>query len=157
MKSETIYAHIVQKQSFSTQSHQGRGLNMNYAQQLIKEIDLLIENGNTSFLNLDDTDKDTLITLKIKSRKNNAYECITDANDTQEIVNAMGKFIFLRSTDSAIELAESMRDNAIQFYTSDLTELFNERLQIIESDTHYENGLKPIQDQSNGEITWKRA
>ena len=50
-----------------------------------------------------------------------------------------------------------MRENAHHFYTSDLVQLFNARWETIESEKNYENGLKPIQDQTNGEITWMRA
>ena len=80
MKSETIYAYTVQTQLFSTESHQGRRLKMDYAHQLIKEIDLLISNGQTTFAELDLIDKDTLTILMMKSRKANAYECITDCD-----------------------------------------------------------------------------
>lgn len=157
MKSETIYAHIVQKQSFSTESHQGRGLNMNYDQQLIKEIDLLIENDNTSFQELEDIDKDTLVTLMMKSKKQNAYECITDSNNLIEITDKLNQFIYFGSNEIAKELADLMRESAIEFYTSDLTQLYDERFQSIQTDTYYEKGLKPVQSQTNGEISWTHA
>ena len=130
---------------------------MDYAHQLIKEIDLLIENDNTSFESLDDLDKDTLVTLMMKSRKQNAYECLTDSNNLMEITEKLNQFIYFGSNEIAKELADLMRESAIQFYASDLTQIYDERFQSIQSDTHYENGLKPIQDQTNGEITWMRA
>jgi len=157
MKNVNIYAYPIETQPFSTISHQGRRLKMDYAHQLIKEIDLLIENDNTSFESLDDLDKDTLVTLMMKSRKQNAYECLTDSNNLMEITEKLNQFIYFGSNEIAKELADLMRESAIQFYASDLTQIYDERFQSIQSDTHYENGLKPIQDQTNGEITWMRA
>lgn len=150
MNETTIHQDILQLQY----SHQGRRLKMDYHFELIKEIDSLIYNGETSFSSLDANDKDTLTVLEMSHRKQNAYECITDCNDIHQLTNQLIKFIYSGTSESAYELAELMRENAHEFYASDLSKLFNDRLQVIECETKKEKGLIPIQHSDNGETTW---
>lgn len=158
MTDVNIYPNISVMQCFSTESHQGRGLNMQSNQSvLLKEIDSLIGEGYTSYGSLDDLDKDRLTVLSIRLLGKNAYECITDVNDFDDIVHRLTKFINTGSIDNAIELADAMREQTTQYFSKNLSQLFDDRVVEIECSIKRENGLKPIQHKDNGETAWIRA
>ena len=127
---------------------------MQFYQSLIKEIDSLISEGAVSYDSLDDVDKDNLTLISINLLGKKAYECITDVNDFDDIVQHLAKFIHTGSIENALSLAETMREQTIHFFSNNLSELFDDRLTNIECSIKEENGLKPIQHKDNGETAW---
>ena len=105
---------------------------MNNHQLLLKEIDTLIEEGATSYRSLSEIDKDTLTVISMRSLGKNSYECVTDVNDFDDIVHRLAKFIHTGSIENAVELADSMREQTTDYFSKNLSEIFDERFAEIE-------------------------
>ena len=130
---------------------------MNNHQLLLKEINHLIEEGATSYSSLSEIDKDTLTVISMRSLGKNAYECITDVNDFDDIVQRLAKFIHTGSIENAVELADSMREQTTDYFSKSLSGIFDDRFAEIECSKKREAGLTPYQHKDNGETTWMRA
>jgi len=67
------------------------------------------------------------------------------------------KYLLSGQKEYALDLAETMRKNANDYFASMMDELFAERMDETGVEVMIEFGMTPRQDKVTGEIIWKRA
>lgn len=95
-----------------------------------KNITALISNfiaeGITSFSGLDDMDKEELLVMAMSGLRDEAITAITHADDVDSTLKYLMRFIHRGGIDNALTLAETMRDNAMQYFSEQFETIFNE-------------------------------
>lgn len=125
-----------------------------YNQEIINFIDLWIDEGYEVYYKLDIGLKEKLTSLCIKQLGDDAYSCIIEPNDFTQTLHHLRKYIESGQREYALDLAETMRKNAVEYFDNVLSELYEERLNERQSLIRYELGLVPRIDKINGEISW---
>jgi len=118
------------------------------------EIDRLItDDGYNDFNKLPESDKSHLsavIMLNVKE----AYEIIGESNRFNIMVEKLIEFMNHSSQYRAMNLAQTLRDNCIEYLSDYLSTVFQDRVASLEFSKKSEAGLHPITDWNNGEIRW---
>jgi hypothetical protein len=128
--------------------------NVYYHKDIINLVDGYLEEGYSDYDALDDGHKESLSTLCIKVLGNDAYEAIIDEKYLHLTLHHLTKYMLLGSREYAYDLAETMRKNAINYFSDVLNDLFNERSEQKEIECKIDAGLRPNVDRVNGEIRW---
>jgi hypothetical protein len=130
---------------------------MQFDKELIKAIDRLIQDdGYTSYDKLDDIVKEDLTIIAMDCLGEDAYTAVIEVDDLAGMLNDIKGYIATGGIDEAVNLAETIKKNAIKHFDNCFEELFLERLNLIQCEINRENGLVPIVDSVNGETTWAK-
>lgn len=125
-----------------------------YAHEIISFIDLWIDEGYKSYNNLDYALKETLSALCIKHLGEDAYSCIIDPGDVTQTLHHLRKYIETGQREYALDLAETMRKNAVDHFEDILSHLYEERCEEKQSLRFCELSLVRKVDKINGEISY---
>lgn len=125
-----------------------------YDQEIINFIDLWIDEGYESYDKLDIGLKEKLTSMCIKQLGDDAYNCIIDPEDFTQTVHHLRKYIESGLREYALDLAETMRKNAVEHFDCLLSQLYEERINEKLIIHKINLGLITIQDKVNGEIKW---
>ncbi len=117
---------------------------------------LILDDGYTSYAKVDDLSKEALTVMAIQSLNSDAYNAIIDVPDFDGTLNDLITYIMNGGVDEAVNLAETLKINAIQHFEDSFDELFSERFGELECERKREAGLHPITDHVNGEVRWIR-
>lgn len=122
-----------------------------YEKNILKSIDYNIKCGYDSFESLEEHDKDELSALCIRALGDDSYTCIV--NDGYEnISDILAKYMLAEA--SPYELAESIRQNSVKYFTDVLSELYSECYENVCVERSLENGLVQRKHADNGETYW---
>lgn len=99
-----------------------------YQPFILQLIDSHISNGITSYDDLEEIDKDELTVKCMAALDNDAYVAITEADDYKTMIKYLCEYINHGGSDKAYDLAEKLRTNAISYFSNELNQLFQERL-----------------------------
>lgn len=128
-----------------------------YDKSIIQVIDNLILDGYKSYNSIDEHDKEIIAAKCINLLGDDAYTCLIDSPNLSKMLNLFKNYLLSSNQDSSYDLLEVMRKNATEYFADDLTDLFSERYDGIQSDINWEKGLRPSKDAINGEITWRHS
>ena len=117
---------------------------------------LILDDGYTTYAKVDDLSKETLTVMAISALKGDAYNAIIDVPDFEGTLSDLTTYIMNGGIDEAVNLAETLKNNAIQHFDEHFDELFQERFDELECERKREAGLKPVIDHVNGEVRWSR-
>lgn len=82
--------------------------------------------GITSFDSLIDTDQEALTVLCMNRLGKDAYDVLIQGDSTDIVIANLSKFMTTYDMDEGHELLNSLRKNAVQAVSSQMTFLFNE-------------------------------
>lgn len=125
-----------------------------YNKSITTLVDSLIRCGYSTFDSLSDFDKSELTAECLKVLGNDCYNAIIEHDNFELTVEHFVRYLLKGSHSDAYELAETMRKNAVEYFTDEIEELFSERLEDRNIGIKIELGLKPYKHADNGEITW---
>ncbi len=77
-------------------------------------------------------------------------------NEDQRLMTSWVRYLTTETTKNGVDLANALRDAAIEHFAPKLASLFAERLSTHEFDRYREHGFRPIVYHDNGEIRWVR-
>lgn len=98
--------------------------NFLFSNEIIEPIKILIERGYKSFDKLIDFDKEKLISKIIKILGNDSYNLIIDSENFHKTLHYLSEFLISESANDAFKLAKTMRENAINYYSENINDLF---------------------------------
>lgn len=127
-----------------------------YDKKIYGYISNLTCEGNYTYSSLDDFDKENITSLIIEVLGKESYEMFVDYLDFDVTSNLFKKFLSTSKTEHAYDLADFMRKQACNYYSSSLDELFKEISAQQKINNYEENGLIQIQDRQTGEPIWMR-
>lgn len=127
-----------------------------YSPSILKQIDFLIDLGYQSFDNLSDADKDILTSECIDVLGEDAYSCIIEEN-FMSTVSQFKKFLLSRNKEDSHNLADVMRENAVNYFGESLNQLFDERLLNNHVERQLEHGMHQYIDRRNGDKEWRKS
>ena len=128
-----------------------------YTPAIIKLIDALIEDGYTSYRDLRDIDKYEISAQCIQALGDEAYSCIIESPDFNSTLSHFKKYLLSVNNDDAIDLAEMLRENAINYFSEAMDSIFISRCTEIRTIEKIETGFFRSVDHINGEIEWRRS
>jgi len=126
--------------------------------KLITLIDnLILDDGYRSYDKLpDDTQAMLTAEMAVSAEDSGFFEVLTESKKSENNVYALIVFLRKNDTDNALMLANQLRENAIDYFHDTLSEMFDDRYGVLQSERNYEDGLHPIVDHVNGETRWVR-
>lgn len=127
--------------------------NLNHP-EIIKQIKSHVGNGYDSFAVLPAIYKDNLIATCVASLGNHGIECITESHDAFLVLHHLMRYLTTGSKTHAADMAETVKKNAMEYFSNDLEEIFTEIYNDWEYDAHINAGYKPFKDNINGELRW---
>jgi hypothetical protein len=128
---------------------------MRFDKELIKEIDRLIQDdGHKSYDSLNDMAKEDLVIIAMDCLGEDAYTAVIEVDDLAGMLSDIKGYIATGGIDEAVNLAETIKKNAIKHFESCFEELFIERFNGLQCEINREDGLVPIVDSVNGETRW---
>lgn len=127
-----------------------------YNKELLEQIDMLISEGNNSYFDLDESDKENLSSTCLTLLGNDAEHCITGGEDFHLVVQHLSKFLRTADADEGFCLLDIIRRNTVNYFSEVLTQLFSERSDEIEYERNIENDFVPYSDPITGELTWRQ-
>lgn len=122
--------------------------------EIVEVIDLWIGDGYKSYHDLSDGIKEQLALLCMKHLGTDAYSCIIEPDNFTQTLHHLMKYMETGQKEYALDLAETMNKNAVEYFSDALSELFDERYADHEADIMHEAGFVTHQDRDNGEIRW---
>jgi hypothetical protein len=87
-----------------------------------------IHDGIKDFESLDELDQDKLVVMAMSLLEGDSYSCIINADDYDTMLGEMMRYIMTNSNENAYSLAETLRKNAIQYFTEDFNLIFEEMI-----------------------------
>lgn len=116
----------------------------------------LLNEGIDSFCQVDQTKLDDMVLecIKILEEDGSEYSCIINSDNFPAMMIAFKNFIYIPSRENSLELANTMRDNAREYFEPKLQEIFNDQLEWRESSIRIDNNMKKHVDMNNGEVTY---
>lgn len=124
---------------------------------ILSLVDLFISEGYQSYSDLPEGDQERLTATIIRVQGEDAYSCIVECEEFSEVIRLFSDYLLTGKKESAIDLAETMRVNAIGHYSYFLDLLFAERLDSTRISRNLDRGLTVIKDRQTGESIWVRA
>ena len=124
---------------------------------LIHIIDRLIQDdGYRSYSDLSPSDKESVTAFCLTKVVDTADMDYFFSDETNTIASHLIKYITTSETCRALDLAESLKKAAIQYFDDILIELFQDRLDFLQVIENEENGMIAHIDDVNGEVLWTR-
>ncbi len=125
--------------------------------ELIRRIkELINDDGYTSYSKLPDYLQHELTALHMHILGKYAHEMLGECDDIKGCIADLISHLINGTIESAIRLANTMRDNARLYYADILSELYDCYYAEFESENNREAGAHPIIDPVNGETRWVR-
>lgn len=123
-----------------------------------KFIDNLIGIYNyKSYSDLSQGDKQELTALFIEqSSRNEEFCAITETRNADQTINLFKKALISCSSEDNEAFLEAIKSNAVNYYESQIEQIFEEAIAERHSNLMWENNCVPAQHQNNGEIYWTR-
>lgn len=125
-----------------------------YHKDIIALINSYIDDGFTSYHSLPEIDQERISAECIKILGTDAYDCIIQSDDFDITLHHLKQYLLTGQREYALDLAETMSKNAVQYFTNIMDSLFSD----MSSKKQYENniacGLKISSNNLNGEIQW---
>lgn len=125
-----------------------------FDREIVKFVDLWIEDGYKSYDDLELGLKEKLTTLYIKQLGTDCYDAIIEPEDFTQTIHHLLKYIETGKREYAFDLAETMSKNAIDYFSKDLSHLFEDRLEEKTGNRKLDAGLYPHKDKVTGETIW---
>jgi translation initiation factor 2B subunit (eIF-2B alpha/beta/delta family) len=83
-----------------------------------------------------------------------AYNCIIDHENFDQTMHHLKQYLLTGERDYALDLAETMRKNALEYFADALDSLFDEKYSEWEYESNLSSGLKPMRYKDNNELRW---
>lgn len=125
-----------------------------YDQKIINAITKLIDEGYTSFESLEDIHQERLATMCLKYLGTDGYNCIIEPENFSQTIHHLIRYMETGQKEYALDLAETMNKNAIEYFSDDLNRLFEEILYSMDTREKLDAGFYPVKDKINGEVRW---
>lgn len=116
--------------------------------------ELILDDGYIAYDKLTNDLKEELTALAIRALGSDALEVLTECNDPDENICDLIHHLLNCNNDSAWRLADTLRDNAVDYCAKSLANHFEERMKDLEIDRMIAGGLKPIICHRTGETRW---
>lgn len=128
-----------------------------FHKSLLQLVDRYIDEGFTSYSNLDEIGQEDITAKCIELLGDDAYGCIIDHEDFSSTLGHFVKFLRTAKSEHSYDLVNTMVKNAREHFSDVMDALFSIRDDEKYSDNMRENGLKPHVDHINGEVTWRKS
>ncbi len=128
-----------------------------YSKEITNLIDSYIDQGCSSYHDLDDYEKENISAECIRILGNDAYVCLIESDNISNVFDNLIKFMKTSDMDYGYELLRAITSNAVDHFSNYIQHIFSERLDEFNNIKKLEKGLKPMVNINNGETTWRKS
>lgn len=128
-----------------------------YDARIYDYINELVTFGATDFSSILDTERDNITIKIIDVLGADAYNILIGSDDFDKLLNNFKTFLKTANSESAYETLQTMRSNALDHYAVHIEDLMDEIKDSRRNTRRIEAGMKPMIDNQNGEITWRKS